>query len=169
MSSPYGSMPPAPQSPEGWGAPPQRGPRPSTVENAVRLMLLTALLSLIGIIVVFATKSDLRKRIEAQNPDADAQRLDSLLNTAIAIGLVIAIVILVLYVALAMQVRKGKNWARIVTWVFAALGVISALSSLASTATPISRVLSVVQGLIDVAIIVLLAQGASNRYFKPGY
>jgi hypothetical protein len=88
-------------------------------------------------------------------------------NSAIAIAIVIAVVLLALYVALAFQVRKGKNWARIVTWVFAGLGVLGALFAMAGTATPISRVLSIVQGLIDVAIIVLLAKADSNQYFKP--
>jgi hypothetical protein len=162
-----GGFPQAPQPPEGWAAPPQRGARPASVENAVRLMFVTALFSLIGIIVTLATKDDLRKRIRADNPGSDQARLDDLVNSAIAIAIVIAVVLLALYVALAFQVRKGKNWARIVTWVFAGLGVLGALFAMAGTATPISRVLSIVQGLIDVAIIVLLAKADSNQYFKP--
>lgn len=165
--SQYGEgLPQAPPPPQGWGQP-QRGERPPSVENAVRLMFVIAALSLIGIIVTLTTKDDLRTRILAKNSGADQARLDSLVNTAIAIGIVIAIVILVLYLALAFQVRKGKNWARIVTWVFAGLGVLSGLLSLASNATSLSRVLNVAEALVDVAIIILLAQSASGRYFKP--
>lgn len=184
--SDYGNMPPAPPSgpggnyggyqqgggyPQqggGYGYPaPQRGERPPSVENAVRLMFVVAALSLISTIVAFATKNQLKDRIEKANPDVSSARIDSLLNTAFTVGLLIGLVFLVLYVLLAFQVRAGKNWARIVTWIFAGLGVIGALSSLASTETPLSRVFSLISGIIDIVIIVLLAQGASNRYFKP--
>ncbi|HEX3336866.1 MAG TPA: hypothetical protein VHS54_10430 [Jatrophihabitans sp.] len=168
MSYDQGGFPQAPQPPEGW-APPQRGERPASVENAVRLMFVTALFSLIGVIVTLATKDDLRKRLLAANPGSDQAHLDNLVNGAITIAIVVSVVLLALYVALAFQVRKGKNWARIVTWVFAGLGVLGALLSFAGTATTLSRLLSIIQGVIDVAIIVLLAKTESNRYFKPTY
>lgn len=52
------------------------------------------------------------------------------------------------------------------TWILAALGVISALASLAQTQPALTKVLSIVGGLIDIAIIVLLAQKPSGEYFK---
>ena len=172
MSDTYGTMPPPPPPGPGggynYGYPaPQRGERPSSVENAVRLMFGVAALSLISTIVAFATKSDLKKRIEQANPDVSSSRLDSLLNTAFTIGLLIGVVFLVLYILLAFQVRAGKNWARIVTWVFAGLGVLGTLSVLSGTETPLSRVFSLISGVLDIVIIVLLAQGSSGRYFKP--
>src|ERR1700759_942582 len=68
----YQPMPPAPQG----GPPPAaaRDPRnaPSTVRNAVRLMLVLAALGVIGLIIVFADKSALRKAIEDANPSYDS-------------------------------------------------------------------------------------------------
>jgi hypothetical protein len=166
MTENYG-YPAAPPPPQGWQQPaPQRGAPPSTVMNAFRLMLVTAALSVIGIIATFATKDDLRQRLRRANLDADTTRLDNLVNTAIAISLVVAIVFVVLYVLLAFKVRAGRNWARIVTWVLAGLGVLSLLGALSTTATPLSRTLSVISGLIDIVIIVLLAQRPSNDYFR---
>jgi hypothetical protein len=69
-------------------------------------------------------------------------------------------------VLLAMQVRKGKNWARIVTWVFAGLGVLGSLGSIVQVAPPLSHVVSIVTGLLDLAVIILLAQRSSNEYFR---
>ncbi len=77
----------------------------------------------------------------------------------------VGLIFIVLYVRLALQVRKGKNWARIGKWVLAAFGVLSALGSLVQTAPVASRVLSLIAGLIDIAIIVLLAQKRSSAYF----
>jgi uncharacterized membrane protein len=82
----------------------------------------------------------------------------------------LAVIFIVLYVLLALQVQKGKNWARIITWILAAFGVLNALSSLAQTNTGGSRATGLIGGVIDLAIIILLAQKASNDYFrKPRY
>ena len=158
----YQPMPSAPPP----GPPPTRGPAPSTVTLAVRLMFLNAALGLIGVIILFATKDTLRDQLRDKNLDKSTSDIDNLVNTAVTIGLVIGIIFLVLYVLLAIQVGKGKNWARITTWVFAGLGVLSALSSLAQTAPALSKTFSLIGGVIDVAIIVLLARSASNEYFR---
>jgi hypothetical protein len=143
---------------------PQRE-RPSSVTMAVRLLYLNVALGLIGLIVLFATRDDLKKQILKDTPDAS----NSTVNAALAVGAVIAIVFLVLYALLAWQVSKGKNWARITTWVFAGLGVLSGLVGFARPEPTASRILGIVGLVIDVVVIVLLAQAASNRYFKPAY
>jgi hypothetical protein len=163
MSQPFGGgeLPPAPQPPEGWSMP-QAGPAPSTVVNAVRLMLLRSAIGVISLIVLFATKDDLKKRILKRTPKAS----DSTVNAALGVGAAIGIVILVFYVFLAFQIRKGANWARIVTFVIAGLGILGALISLGQPDPPLSRALGIVVGVIDVAVVVLLASGRSNRFFK---
>jgi len=164
--SPYG----APMQPVEYGQygapPPPAGPPPQPVVTAARLMFVGAGLGLINLIVVLASKSSLRDQIARKNPDFDAHQLDTAVNAAVAVGIVFGIIFTVLYVLLALQVQKGKNWARIVTWILAALGVLGALASLAQTTTGGSRVLSLISGVLDVAIIILLAQKVSNAYFR---
>lgn len=161
----------APMPPAEYGAPPRPvGPPPSSVVNATRLMFVSAALGVIGLIVLLASKSSLRDQIAKKNPDYDAHKLDTVVNAAVGIGITFGVIFIVLYVLLALQVKKGKNWARIITWILAALGVISALSSLAGTNTGGSRAASLVGGVVDVAIIVLLVQKPSSEYFrKPTY
>jgi hypothetical protein len=157
----------APMPPAGYGAPPPpAGPPPSSVVNATRLMFVSAALGVIGLIVLLASKSSLRDQIAKKNPDYDAHKLDTVVNAAVAVGIVFGVIFIVLYVLLALQVQKGKNWARVITWIIAALGVLSALASLAQTTTGGSRVASLVGGVVDLAIIILLAQKASNDYFR---
>jgi hypothetical protein len=168
----YGApMPPAgygaPMPLAGYGAPPSpAGPPPPSVVNATRLMFVSAALGVIGLIVLLASKNSLRDQISKKNPDYDAHKLDTVVNAAVAVGIVFGVIFIVLYVLLALQVQKGKSWARIVTWILAALGVLSALSSLAQTTTGGSRIASLVGGVVDLAVIVLLAQKASNEYFR---
>jgi hypothetical protein len=110
-------------------------------------------------------KNDLRSAIRDANPGASEHRINTLYNTAMAAGIAVAAIFIVLYVLLALQVRKGKNWARIVTWIVAGLGVIDAFGSLAQTTTSASQTITIIVGVIDVAIIVMLSQRQSNYYF----
>jgi hypothetical protein len=135
---------------------------PTTVVNAVRLMLLRSGVGVISLIVLFTTKDDLRKRILADQHDAT----ESTVNTALGVAAVIGLVILVFYVFLAFQIGKGANWARIVTFVIAGLGILGALISFGQPDPPLSQVLGIVVALIDVAVVVLLASGDSNRFFR---
>ena len=160
----YTPMPPPP--PPGYGPPVQKGPAPSTVVNAVRLMFVNAGLSVLGIIVLLATKNDLRKAVRDNNTGASDTRINDLVNAAITVGIVIAVVLIVLYVLLALQVRKGKNWARIVTWVFAGLGVFGNISNLIQPGSALTKVTAAIGLVIDIGIIVLLASSRSHPYFR---
>jgi hypothetical protein len=179
-TNPYQPAPPAPGDMGAYGAgmPPAQyqygvaapvapvGPPPQPVVNAARLMFLSAALSVIGLIVLFSSKDSLRAAIEKKNPGFDAQKVDTAVNAAVGVGVVFGIIFIVLYVLLALQVQKGKNWARIVAWVITGLGVLSALASLAQPSAGASRLFSLIGGVIDLAIIVLLAQKVSNDYFR---
>lgn len=132
------------------------------VLNAVRLMYLRGLLGVVSLIVLFATRDELKKRILEQTPNAD----DTTVGSAITVAAALGIVILVVYLLLAMQVGRGKNWARIVTWVIAALGILGFLGGLAQPAPMLSRIISVLAVLIDIAIAVLLILAPSNEYFS---
>ena len=158
----YGAMPPAE-----YGQPVPVGPAPTSVVTAVRLMFVGAALTLLGFIVTISTKSTIRANIAKKNPDFDAQKLNTAVNATIGIIAVFGIIIVVLFILLALQVRKGKNWARIVTWVICGLGIISALASLGQTVAAASRVVSLIGGLLDIAIVLLLLQKPSNEFFKP--
>ncbi len=161
-------MPPAPQG----GQPVAKDPRnaPPTVQNAVRLMIGLAVLGLIALIIVFADKSALRDAIRKANPGYDTSRIDSAVNTAIAVGAIVGVVLVVLYVLLALQVRKGKNWARIVTWVLSGLGALGAISNLAQPQPALTKVIAAIELVAYVALIVLLAMKPSSDWFRrPTY
>ena len=168
--SPYGAMPAEPPSYAAGASTPEASP--PNVALAAWLMFVNAAISLISVLTVLALRSTLREEIRKANPDFDAAKLDTTVNFAVAAAVVIGLIVVVLYVLLALQVRNGKNWARIVTWVVAGLGVISMLSSFGQTAPLLSHVLSIIVGLIDIAIIILLIMANGTGYFRsrrPGY
>ena len=166
MSDPYAAGLYNPMPGEPPRGPVVTGPAPAPVTNAVRLMFVQAALSILGFIVLLATKDSLRTEIRKHNTGYNSAKLDDVVNAAVTIGIVIGIIFTVLYVLLALQVGKGKNWARIVTWVLAGLGVLSGLVGLAQPEPALSRVLSIIGLIIDIAIIVFLMQKPSNDYFR---
>ena len=162
MSDPYGGLPPAPPAVTDW-VQPQRGPRPHPVTNAVRAMYALVLVDLLGVIVLFATKDDLRKQIRDNTPNASNSTVDS----AVTVALVVSLAFIVLYGLLAFQVSRGRQWARIVTWVLAGLGIISGLVNLGQPEPSLSRLLGVVGLVLEIGIVVLLCLRRSNDYFRP--
>ena len=134
---------------------------PPSVLNAVRLMLTRSAVSVAGVLSLLAMRDDLERRYLRANPDASPSDADTQLTVAV----VTAVVILLFYVFLAFQVRKGARWARIVTWVVAGLGILGALLSFGQPDPPLSRVLGIIVGIIDVAVVVLLATRESNQFF----
>jgi hypothetical protein len=161
MSNPYEHLPQAPGAGEGPVAR-VAGPAPRPVLGAFYLMLVRVVLGLVSVVVLFATKDDLKKRILASNHKAT----DATVNTTITVGAVFGVLVLLFYLFLAFRVRAGANWARIVTWVFAGLGVLGLLVSFAQTTTGLDKTFTIVEGLIDLVIIVLLTLRESNQHFR---
>ena len=123
QTSAYGDHAPMP------GEPPRDravgGPPPPPVKNAVMLMFVRAGLGVLGLIVLFLTKDSLREQIQLSQPTLSAETVDTATTAALTFGGVLGIVFIGLYLLLTLQVRKGKGWARIVTFVLAGLGVVS--------------------------------------------
>ena len=135
---------------------------PQAVVNAVRLMLLRSAVGLVSLVVLFATKDDLKRRILEDSPDAT----NATVNGALAVAAGIGLVILVFYVFLAFRVLKGVSWARTVTFVIAGLGILGGLLSFRQPDPPLSRVLGVIVGIIDIAVVMLLAGRESSQFFR---
>lgn len=158
----YQSMPP---DPRGGAAPPgpRQGEPPPSVQRAYLLMLVRAALSALSIVVSVVTVDDLRRQLR----QAGYGDFTGVARTAITLAVVLGAVFVVLYVLLALQVRKGRNWARVTTFVIAGLGVLGALTSAAGHATGASQAMSVVTGIVDLAIVVFLASRTSAPWFRP--
>ncbi len=87
-------------------------------------------------------------------------------NAAALVGLVTASIFIALYFGLGMLVRRGEGWARLLALVLAALGALGTLASLVAPAPLPTRILSLLQAALDVAIIVFLTRRDSHAYFR---
>lgn len=168
---PYAPPPPSYGSTYGTPMPPMQGfdaepagPPPSSVKSAVRLLYISAALAVSSLVILLVSKNALRTALADRRPDLTADQINTAVNLTIVIGAVIYVVFLALYVLAAVNIRKAKNWARIVGWVIAGVTVLFALLSLGQAGA--ASVFNLIVGAINVAIIVLLAKRSSGEYFR---
>lgn len=148
-----------------YGAPAGPVNPPKEVMRAVQLMFARVALGVLSTILAFASADSIKDSIRENDPNLTASEVDSAFAVAIGITIFFGLVFAALYVLLAIQVRKGKNWARIVTWVLAGLGVLGGLLALLGDGTGLEKGLGLIVLLVDIAIIVLLAMKPSNEFF----
>ena len=142
------------------------GPPPAPVLNAVRAIFVSVALSLIGVVVTLTSQDSIRATLEKSSPTYSQATIDTAMTFTIVVAVGFGILFNVLWVLLALQLRKGKNWARIVTFVFLGLGLLFGLIGLAQPAAAITRGLGLISLVLEVVIIVLLAQRPAAEYFK---
>jgi hypothetical protein len=158
-------MPVAPQyQPQAAAAAPVE--RPSSVTRAVQLMYVGAALSVVGIILAWTTKDQLRDQIAAAGPTLSADNVDSAVTISLAIGTVIGLLSVALWLWMAWANGAGKSWARVVATVLGGLNVLSTVFALSSSSTGITLVTTVLSLVLAVAILVLLWRPASSAYFQ---
>jgi quinol-cytochrome oxidoreductase complex cytochrome b subunit len=100
--------------------------------------------------------------------DADPNRtvdVDAVYTAAVVFAVIVTLLIAALYVFLAINLRKGKNWARITTWVIVGIFTLLGLLGLGNDAPGFARVLGIIVLLANAATLVLLAMRPSNEFF----
>ncbi|WP_311214006.1 MULTISPECIES: hypothetical protein [unclassified Arthrobacter] len=169
----YGQQgPAAPQYGQDTNWPSQQpGPTavPPMVNYAFWMIVAAGVLSAISSLLLATTGAD--AFINAMNQQASQQGTDlpegsmEGMRGVIGISAVIgAVVALGLYALVAFPVRKGKNWARILGTVFAAISVLGLTSLFQFGAT--YGILQLIVILLGVAAIVMLYLPASAPYFR---
>jgi divalent metal cation (Fe/Co/Zn/Cd) transporter len=136
--------------------------RPGTVEGAFWAFIVAPVIGLIGGLLIFGNRDQIATTMRDANRQrggnlTDAQ-IDQAVNVTMITAMVIAVIIAGLYLLFAFKLRAGRNWARIVLTVLAALQLLSVLIG-QSTIGGYLAVLAAVVG------VVLSFTGPSNAYF----
>jgi hypothetical protein len=163
QSSPYGQPPAAPQYGQDTNWPSQQ-PGPTTIPQMVNigfwLIVGAAAVWLISIVISIAAIGDpaTRAMFEDQMAASGAGDMDFEDVQGVFVGIMVAVGIIgaALYALVALNVRKGRNWARILGTVLAAISIFMLV--------PLS--LATLAALLGIAGIVLLYLPASAPYFR---
>jgi hypothetical protein len=146
----------------------QRGPAPSSVLNAVKLMYAGAAITTVAIIVSLLTIDSTRTAVRKANDHSTltAHQITQLANFVIVAGVVSSFIAIGLWLWMAWKTGQGRGWARIVSSVLFALCTLDQLSLL-KAGVAIGTIFEVVTWLVGLGAIVLLWQRSSSEYFRP--
>ncbi|WP_435202155.1 hypothetical protein [Janibacter sp. GS2] len=162
---------PAPQYQAGpsHGTPAMTGPPPSIV-TAKYAMWAGAVMQLLSIPVELLMRDQTREIVEESLRDSGVAYDASTVDTAVAVGLGVGVVLSVLgaalWVLMAFLTGRGKGWARIVATVLYGLFVVSFLFSFVQPNPPIALVLNAVVLIIGGVATFFLWRPDSTAWFR---
>lgn len=146
---------------------PSTAPPPKTVTTAYWLYVVGAVLGLIGAIVSFiALPAVLQQAIDQANRSLQGRDTGGIdvtglatgsVITGVVIGAVVTLAFTVLTIVFAVKFRQGRNWARIVLAVFAALQIFGVLGTYG---------IGAVHFLVVLAALILSFVTPSNVWFR---
>ena len=157
-------MDPYPASPEPAYDPNDKGPRPASVDTAVKLIWASVALSIVSTLLSFVLIDDIVDEQLAGSGLTESQARGTLIGTLV----VSAIIGIAISALLATFIGRGANWARIVYTVLAVIGILLSLIGLGSQPV-IFLVLGLVSLVLSIATLSFLYRSESNAYFasKP--
>jgi hypothetical protein len=170
QGSPYGTGPTGPAA---------TGAEPKEVRTSFLLWLAYLGLGLVGAVITFLSiEAVINTTLERSGVDPSSVPPGVLEGTRFGalVGVIIGLVLLALVVGAVFQMRKGRNWARIVLTVLGALSALSLVLGFFRLDTTLSLgvlgvlsvLLSVVQFLLLIGAILFMYRGAAQPYFAAG-
>jgi hypothetical protein len=154
-----GMQPPPPSAPRAPAAIPQQ------VRLAVNLLFVLIAVGVIGAIIGLTQTAAVGDQIRAQNPGFTDSQVDAAVTAGVVFGAVLSLIFAAIFLWLTFMVRRGANWARIVLTVLFVIGIIFQLIGLAGPGTALTKLVSVVQIVLEIAVLYLLWQRPSTEYF----
>lgn len=145
--------------------------RPKPVDTSFMLWIANAALGLVGFLVTIsvgreATRTQVMEQLRAQGETFTESQVDSLVTASFALGGIIAVAFLGLYVLFAFKMRAGRNWARITLAVLGGLGLMLGLIGLATgSGNAIEMIVTVLQVALVGAAIYFMFTKEANAYF----
>lgn len=172
----YGQQPPAyGQQPPAYGQPPAFDPAaagygqpvepPKSILNAVKLMYVGAALSVIGLILGFATAGSVEDELRRQNPDFTEAEIDAAVTFGIVFAALIGLIGVALWIWMAIMNKKGRSWARTVATVLGGLNIVFTLIGFSQGGSAASMISNVISVALAAAILYLLYRPESSEYY----
>ncbi len=167
----YPGYAPAPSAPVGYGpGVPQAMERPTSVRAGLGAFLGSMALSAVAQVVTLLNWQKIVDWSFADaglDQDVDVELARQTAEAAALFGTVLGVVFIAVYGLFVWFAWRGYNWARIVLWVLAGLGIASGLVGVAvGSPLPFLDALGVFQLLLLIAAVVLLALKPSHEWYR---
>lgn len=153
-----------PEPPMGQGP---VGPRPTSIDTAVTLIWVAVALTVLSTLLSFLYLDDTVQA--ALDSDTSGTLTES---SARGFAIVVSVIVLAigvgLYTLLAVYLKRGKNWARIVYTVLAVVFLLLGVLGLAGDQAALSLLVAVVQIAVTVATLFFLWKKESSDFLTGG-
>jgi hypothetical protein len=142
-------------------------PVPAAVRYATYAVWAVLGLAVLRVILTFALKDDLIDAWIEDNAGARALARELVVDDAPAFTgvAIISLAITVVLALVAINLPKGRNWARVVAIVFAVLSVLGVVGAFLAPSLTILMIINVLMALLSVVVVVLLVSSEANRFF----
>jgi hypothetical protein len=165
----YPGYAPAPSTPTGYGAP-RSMERPTSVRAGLGAFIGSMVLSAVSQVVSllnYQTILDWSFDNAGIAPGADRDAALQAADVGVKIGIVVGFLFVAVYGLFLWFAWQGRNWARVVLWVLAGLGIVSGIAGLAlGSPLPFLTALGGFQTLLLIAAVVFLALKPSNEWYR---
>jgi uncharacterized membrane protein len=159
----YQAYPSGGQVPE----PPQQLPAPRPVLTAVKLMYAGAIVSAITFVIGLVTVGGTRTALKKAYPKYTAHQISTLVTFDVAVGIIVGLLSVGLWIFIARACQRGRNWARMTGTVLFALDTLLLLLSVSRLTVGAAFLIDVVIWLIGLGVVVLLWRKESSAFFAP--
>ena len=171
----YPGYGPAPSAPTGFGAP-QPVERPVTVRAGIGLFVGSMVLSVIARFIGWLNADELADPAAFPGmedlTEEEAAAFGEMAGSFGTFGLIFGLLGTAIFALFVWFAWRGHNWARIVLWGLAGLGIVFGLGGVASASAlglpslPVVTALTLFMLLFDAVAIVLLALRPSNEWYR---
>jgi hypothetical protein len=174
---PPGWQPPGQQWP-GYGAPYAPPPPPGSTEPPVTVragigaFVATVILSLVGAVVMFFNYDTVLDEAISQAgaglTGEDRETAQDIAEIVVQFTVVVSVIFAAVFLLVIWFAWRGRNWARVVLWVFGGLSVLSGFAGMGGGGTGVGYLdgLNVFSLLLTLAGVVLLALKPSNDWYR---
>jgi hypothetical protein len=130
-------------------------------------MYVGAALSVLGLVLTLTQRDAMADAARNAAPSGSTIDVDALVSITMAVAVVSALIGTGLWIWMAIMNGKGRSWARVLSTVFGGLSILSFLASLAQSArTPVTLIQGLVSVALAVTILVLLWKKESTAYYR---
>jgi hypothetical protein len=136
-----------------------RPPVPNEVQISFWIWIAGAVLSILGALYSLTQRDQFAEALRntPQASQLSPEEFDAAVSASLLFAVVLGVVFAGLYILFALQMRAGKNWARVVLTVLTALSLVSMLFG--------ASLLGLFTALISVVAVVMLYMPNAKAYF----
>src|SRR6266498_531773 len=143
----------------------QRPPAPASVLNAVKVMYVGAVASLVYAIVFIATLSATKSAIEKHSPQLTTSEVNGMQHALMTSAIVGGLIGAGLWIFIAQACKSGKSWARITGTVLFGIATVDVLGNIVVPEAAPIKIFWFVIWLIGLGAVVFLWRRSSSAFF----